>query len=181
MLSTYPLTSPIPTISTERLRLRGHYSTDLAPFTAMFQQPAVYTYLGGQPVPEEDVWTKILRNNGLWPLLGFGYWAVEEKATGHYIGAVGFADYQRAIEPSIKGEPEIGWVLSPQVHGRGYATEAVQAALAWGNRHFTSSRTVCIIDPANTASLRVAAKCGYEPVQLTSYKGQDILLLARPQ
>jgi RimJ/RimL family protein N-acetyltransferase len=181
MLSNHPLSAPIPVLHTERLILRAHCLADLPQFTAMFQLPAFFTFLGGKPVPEEEVWTKVLRNTGQWAILGLGYWAVEEKATGRFIGAVGFADWQRAMEPSIKGEPEIGWLLDPHIHGQGYATEAVQAALLWGTVHFTGCRTVCIIDPENTPSLRVAAKCGYQVVQKTIYKEKPILLLARPQ
>lgn len=181
MLSTYCPTDPIPVLTTERLILRGHRSADLPVFTRFFQMPDFYTFLGGKPLPEEEVWTKILRNNGLWSLLGLGYWAVEEKSTGNFIGAVGFADWQRSIAPSLKGEPEIGWVLDPGIHGKGYATEAVQAALTWGHQHFTAARTVCIIDPENAPSLRVAAKCGYVPVQQTVYKGKSVLVLARSQ
>ncbi|UOQ51583.1 GNAT family N-acetyltransferase [Hymenobacter cellulosivorans] len=181
MLSSYPLTSPIPVIPTARLLLREHRFADLAAFTAIFQKPDFYAFLGGQPLPEEDVWTKLLRNNGHWSLLGFGYWAVEETATGRYIGTVGFADWRRAMDPSLKGEPEIGWVLDPAIHGRGYATEAVAAALAWGEAHFACSRTVCIIDPDNAPSLRVAAKHGYQPIAETIYKEKPIVVLARPQ
>ncbi|PJJ60360.1 GNAT family N-acetyltransferase [Hymenobacter chitinivorans] len=181
MLSSYPLAAPIPVLSTSRLVLREHRFTDLPAFTSIFQKPEFYAFLGGQPQPEEDVWIKILRYNGHWSLLGFGYWAVEETATARYIGAVGFGDWHRALEPSLKGEPEIGWVLDPAVHGRGYATEAVAAALAWGEEHFTCSRTVCIIDPDNAPSLRVAAKHGYQPIAETTYKGKPIIVLSRPQ
>jgi RimJ/RimL family protein N-acetyltransferase len=51
------------------------------------------------------------------------------------VGDIGFADFKRDFEGAekfdLKGLPEMGWVLSPSVHGKGYATEAVSAALAW--------------------------------------------------
>lgn len=168
-----------PTLDTARLRLRGHYASDLAAFAAMWQQPQFYQYLGGQPLPEDEAWTRLLRHAGLWELVGYGYWAVEEKATGHFIGAVGFGEWQRALEPSLKGWPEIGWVLAPHTHGRGYATEAAQAALAWGDAHFTQPRTVCIIDPSNAPSLGLAAKLGYHDFGHTLFKGKPIVLLER--
>jgi RimJ/RimL family protein N-acetyltransferase len=174
-----PHFSAAPRLETERLILRANLPDDLTPFMAMWAEPDFHRHLGGQPITEEEAWTKLLRNAGLWPILGFGYWAVEEQATGRFIGHVGFADFQRAIEPSLKGIPEIGWVLAPAVHGRGYATEAVRAVLAWGDAQFSSRRTVCIIDPANTASLRVAEKCGYHYVAETRYKEHPILLLER--
>jgi RimJ/RimL family protein N-acetyltransferase len=73
-----------------------------------------------------------LRYVGHWSWLGFGYWLVEEKTSGQFVGEVGFADYKREIEPSIDDVPEIGWVLVPAMYGRGYATESVRAAIDWG-------------------------------------------------
>lgn len=169
----------IPVIETARLRLRGHYPSDLPAFLAMWQQPAFYQHLTGTPLPEEEVWTKMLRHVGLWHLQGYGYWAVEERITGAFIGAVGFGEWQRDITPSLKGFPEVGWVLAPHTHGRGYATEAARVALAWGDAHFEQPRTVCIINEGNQASRALAAKCGYQEFSRTVYKGHSIVMLER--
>ena len=104
---------------------------------------------------------------------------VEEKATATPVGEIGFADYKRDMEPSLKGIPEIGWVLASQAHGKGYATEVVRAAVAWGDAHFLSPRTACIIAPENAASIRVAVKCGYQEFNATSYKGKPTLMFIR--
>ncbi len=168
-----------PPIETPRLRLRGYQTSDLPPMLAMWQQPQFYQYLGGQPLPESEVWTRILRSAGLWPLCGYGYWAIEEKATGEFIGAVGFADFRRAISPALGDWPEAGWVLAPHRHGQGYATEAVGAALAWGDRHFPRPRTVCLIDVANEPSLRLAAKLGYQEYARTELGTTPVVLLER--
>lgn len=167
----------IPRLETPRLLLRAHYAADLPASLAMWQQPAFYQFLGGQPLAEEDVWTKMLRHMGAWALLGYGFWAVEDKASGEYLGVAGFGDWQRELAPSLKGCPEAGWVLAPHAHGRGYATEAVGAALAWGEAHLLPPRTVCLIDPANRASLRVAAKFGYREFSRPRYKGAPVVLL----
>jgi len=59
----------------------------------------------------------------------------------------------------------------------GYATEAMTAVLAWaGPAH---PRTVCIIDPDNFASLRVAAKLGYREIGRADYKAQPIVVFER--
>ena len=115
-----------PTIETERLLLRGYRLEDFAQVAAAWADPDVVRYIG-RPSTEEESWARLLRNIALWPLLGYGYWAATEKSTGRYVGDVGFADFKRDIEPSIKGVPEIGWVLARWSHGQGYATESAQA------------------------------------------------------
>jgi RimJ/RimL family protein N-acetyltransferase len=70
-------------------------------------------------------------------------------------------------------------VLAPAVHGKGYASEAAQAVLAWSDAHLTQKRTVCIISPDNLPSLRLAAKFGYQEVAHTLYKEQPIVVLER--
>jgi RimJ/RimL family protein N-acetyltransferase len=112
-------------------------------------------------------------------LLVFGYWVAEEKTTGNVVGEIGFADYKRDLEPSLKNLPEAGWVLASQAQGRGYATEAVRAVVAWGDAHFASARTACIIAPENVASIRVAVKCGYKEFKATTYKGRPTLMFVR--
>ena len=61
-------------------------------------------------------------------MLGFGYWVVEEKTSGKFAGEVGFADYKRDMQSSVKELPE----MAAWAHGKGYATEAAKAALRWG-------------------------------------------------
>src|SRR5580698_334184 len=166
-------------IETERLRLRGHCPADFAVSAAMWADPVVTRHIGGRPQTEEETWSRLLRYAGHWALLGFGYWAVEEKATGSFVGELGFADYKRELQPALHGTPEIGWVLASPAHGKGYATEAVRAAVAWGDAHFPSAGTACIIAPENLASIRVAAKCGYSRPQPATYKGKPTLLFVR--
>ncbi len=166
-------------LETKRLRLRAHRLDDFAPCAAMWADPAVTRYIGGKPLSEEETWTKLLRYIGHWSLLGFGYWAVEEKETGRFLGELGFADFKRDIQPSIKNTPEAGWILSPAAHGKGYASEALGEALAWGDTHFAGSRTVCLIHPENTPSIRLAGKFGYEKLQRTSYKDHPVIMFSR--
>ena len=169
----------VPVIETEHLTLRGHRLDDFVDCAAMWADPVVTRHIGGKPFSEEEVWTRLLRYVGHWSLMGFGYWAIEEKETGDFVGELGFADYKRDIVPSIKGVPELGWVLVSRVHGKGYGTEAVRAAVVWGEAHFGPTRTVCIIHPENLASIRVAQKCGYQEHQRTTYKGHAAIIFDR--
>jgi RimJ/RimL family protein N-acetyltransferase len=145
----------------------------------MWAEPVVVRHTVGKPLTEEESWRRLLSYVGHWAVMGFGYWVVEEKATGKFAGEVGFADYKREIEPSLKGVPEIGWVLASSAHGKGYATEAVRAAVAWGDAKFKLARTACIIAPENAASIRVAVKCGYRELQSTTYKGHPTVMFVR--
>jgi len=169
----------IPLLQTDRLLLRGHYPADLPPLVAMWQVPQFYQYLAPAPLSEEEIWTKMLRHMGFWQLCSYGFWAIEERDTGQFIGVAGFGAGQRAITPSLKGYPEIGWLLAAHTHGRGYATEAAQAVLAWADAHLPEPRTVCLIDVANAPSLRLAAKCGYREFARTDYHGAPVVLLER--
>jgi RimJ/RimL family protein N-acetyltransferase len=169
----------VPTLETERLTLRGHRLDDFAASAAMWADPIVTRHIGGKPLSPEEAWAKILRYAGLWSLLGYGYWAVEEKASGEFAGELGFADFKRDLEPPLGDTPEVGWALVSRVHGKGYATEAVRAAIAWGDQHFGAVRTACLIHPDNIASIRVAEKCGFREYHRTLYKDHEVILLAR--
>ena len=169
----------IPTIETDRLRLRAYRMEDFAPSAQMWSDPVVTRYISGKPLTSEEAWTKMLRNAGMWLVLGYGFWVVEDKATGEFVGELGFADFQRIIEPSIEGMPEVGWVLAQHAHGKGYATEATRAALEWGDRYFGSSRFVCLIQPGNEASFRVADKLGFRVWTSTKYKEHEVVVLTR--
>jgi RimJ/RimL family protein N-acetyltransferase len=169
----------IPLLETERLRLRGPRPADFGDSAALWGDPEVTRFVGGKPLSKEDVWARLLRYVGHWAWLGYGLWVVEEKATGHYVGEVGFANHKRAIEPPLTGLPEIGWVLAPRFHGKGYATEAVRAAIAWGDSHFHAARTACLIHPENARSIRVAEKCGFQQWQVGSYHDRPTLIFTR--
>jgi RimJ/RimL family protein N-acetyltransferase len=170
---------PVPVLETERLILRAHRQSDFDASVAMWADPRVTRYLRDKPFTEEESWTRFLRYLGHWALLGFGYWAAEEKASGAFIGELGFADYKREISPSLKGIPEIGWVLAAHAHGKGYASEAALAVTAWGDAKFGSAQTACIIDPENAASVRVAEKCGYRYSTSTTYHGMPTVMMFR--
>ncbi|HEY1613409.1 MAG TPA: GNAT family N-acetyltransferase [Rhizomicrobium sp.] len=170
---------PANALETDRLALRRHRRSDFGDCQAMWSDSDVMRYLGGRPFTREECWARLLRYAGHWDLLGFGFWAVIEKASGRFAGEIGFANFERDIEPSFDGAPEIGWVFMPWAQGRGYATEAARAVTAWGDAKFGSSRTVCIISPDNVPSLRVAEKSGYRQWGETDYKDSPVVMFER--
>ncbi len=171
--------SRCPVLETDRLILRGHAVADFPDCAAMWADPEVVRHIGGQPSTSEQAWARVLRYVGHWELLGFGFWAVFEKASGRFAGEVGLADFKRDITPPI-GDLETGWVLARWAHGQGFATEALRATLAWSDARFPDRSTACVIEPANAASIRVATKCGYLESTRTTYHGDDIVIFRRP-
>jgi RimJ/RimL family protein N-acetyltransferase len=151
-------------IETERLVLDLHSRDDFSAMADMWADPDTVRFIGGRVGTRQDAWMRLLRYRGLWPLLGYGYWAVREKASGRFAGELGFADFGRDMTPDISGIPEAGWVMASWARGRGFASEALMAALAWLDTT-EQKRSVCIIDPENGPSLRLAGKLGYgDPV-----------------
>jgi RimJ/RimL family protein N-acetyltransferase len=169
----------IPVIETERFMLRGHTLADFEASASMWSDPDVVRFIGGRPFTTDEVWARILRYHGHWALLGYGFWAIEDRATRQFVGEVGFADFKRPIEPPFGDTPEMGWSLAAAAHGRGVASEVVAAAAEWGDARFSQDRTVCIIDPENGASIRVAEKNGFSEVRRTELRGSPTIVFER--
>lgn len=171
----------IPVLQTERLVLRGHSPADFDDCAAMWADPRVVRHIGGRPFSGEEVWALVLRYAGLWTLLGYGYWVVRERGSGEFVGEVGFADFRREVAPPLGELPEAGWIMAARAQGRGFATEAVTAALRWADAHLAAPGTICMIDLGNAASIRVAAKLGYRERGRALYKGEETMVYERPR
>lgn len=168
-----------PRIETERLVLRAHGREDLAAVQATWSDPAVVRFIGGRPCAEDEAWTRLLRYVGHWPLLGYGFWRISDRATDGYLGDVGFFDGRRELGARFDAAPEAGWTLASAAHGRGLASEALTAALAWGDAHLPADRTVCMIHPENAPSLRMAERFGYREFGRAAYKEAPVVLFER--
>jgi RimJ/RimL family protein N-acetyltransferase len=169
----------IPTVETPRLILRAPHPGDFDAAFAIRNEEAVTRFIAGQKATPEEIWGRILRYIGHWQVLGFGFWSIVERASGAVVGEAGFADFHREMTPAFGDTPEMGWILSGAVHGKGYATEAVAAALAWADVHIAHDRTACMINPENVPSLRVAAKVGFRETGAADYRGEPVVLFAR--
>lgn len=168
-----------PELETERLRLRAHRAGDFDDSFALWCDPRVVRYISGRTSTPQQAWSRLMHYAGHWALLGFGYWALVEKTSGTFVGEAGLADFHREIDASMRNVPEAGWVLAPRFAGRGYATEAMQAVLAWSDAQLGAARTVCMIDPQNLASIRVAEKCGYREFARTTFDSGPALFFER--
>lgn len=169
----------VPVLETERLRLRGHVLSDFESSARMWADAGVTRHIGGRPSTREESWRRFMTFPGHWMLMGYGYWLIEERASGAYVGDGGFATFHRDLGAYSFDAPEQGWALTPAMHGKGYATEAAQAMLRWAVQHFRRTDFVCMISPENAPSIRVAEKLGYREFARTDYKGEPSILLRR--
>ncbi len=167
-------------IETDRLVLRPYNTTDFEDYLKMVSDSKVVQFLGGQPMPAEDAWNRLLRYAGHWALFGFGMFAVFERATGFFIGDTGVADFHRGLGQHFDGVGEAAWVFTSESQGRGFAYEAAMAALNWySSSHADRRRTVCLIAPDNRPSLVLAEKLGYVPFGNVIYRGGPFVTLER--
>ena len=169
-----------PRIETERLVLRAFTADDLDAHAAMLGDADVMRFVGGTALPREEAWRRLMATVGMWQLIGIGTWAVELKSDGRMVGNIGFLDVERDMVPSIKGEPEMGWMFSTAAHGQGIAHEACEAALEWADANLGGASYPAIIDAENVASIRLAERLGFQRVGDAVYKDQTISLYRRP-
>lgn len=144
----------IPTLETERLRLRAPCEADFPAEAEFFASQASH-FVGGPKRPDET-WRALAMMLGHWMLRGYGFWGIEDKADGTYLGRVGLWG------PEGWPEPEIGWTLMPHATGKGYATEAALAARAYAYDVLNWPTAISLIDPANVTSEAVARRLGAE-------------------
>jgi RimJ/RimL family protein N-acetyltransferase len=112
-------------------------------------------------------------------MLGYGVWAVEEKAGGGYIGSMGFINARRGMNLPFDDAPEAAWLIAPDRQGQGLAGEGLGAVFAWADTHL--DQTWCMINTPNTISQKVAARLGYRRVGEGNYRGKTIPTYLRPR
>jgi RimJ/RimL family protein N-acetyltransferase len=138
--------TPVPQLNTERLLLRGFEASDLDAYAAMMADPEVTRYLGDpHPLSRADAWRQLAMFAGHWVLRGFGVWAVEERATGTFIGRIG------CWEPEGWPGFELAYTLARPAWGRGYAREGGAAAVPDRTIEFFGSQAVIYRYPDPTA------------------------------
>ena len=143
-------------IGTERLIMRGWRESDLAPWAAMNADPEVRRYLGPlQTFEQAEAW--VLNFQDDLDRYGFGFWALEVRASGEFIGFTGL-DTVDEVMPFTG--VEIGWRLARPAWGHGYATEAALAALAYGFGTMGLPEIVAVTMARNERSRAVMRRIG---------------------
>jgi len=178
---TFDGSGPSPTLTTPRLVLRPHRVEDLADSHALWSDPDVVRFIGGRAMSLEDVWIRLLRHVGQWSVFGWGYFVVRDRTEGTFLGEIGYAEMKRALEPPFDA-PESGLAFRPAAQGQGVAAEALRAVLAFGDQRLPDpGRSVCMIDPANHRSIRLAERHGYRAYATGRYRDADLTLFERPR
>jgi RimJ/RimL family protein N-acetyltransferase len=145
----------IPTITTDRLRLRAFQANDLDSYAAMQANPEVMRYLVmGRTSTRAEVWRTMAASLGGWALRGYGMWACERIYDGKFVGSAG------VFQPLDWPEPEISYSLDQPFWGQGFATEAATAARDWLFEHLPLTRAASFIRPDNHASKHVVERLG---------------------
>jgi RimJ/RimL family protein N-acetyltransferase len=142
-------------LETERLILRTYRLGDFEDHFKLCADPDVMRYLlGGKPLSRFEAWRHMAFLVGHWELLGYGYFAVEEKATGRFIGRIGYTNPE--------GWPgfELGWTIAPEFQGKGFATEGARFLLEYAFNEMGKDRVISVINPDNKPSIKVAERLG---------------------
>lgn len=160
------------TLESERLRFRLFRDSDFATYEQWCARIEIMRYLGGKTFDRIHAWRHFAYLRGHWELLGYGYYAVEEKATGTLIGRVGYTN-----QPGWPGF-ELGWTIIPEFQGRGYATEAARLLLPYAFDTLRQSRVISLIHPDNAPSRRVAEKLGQRVEGETEILTMPVLIYA---
>lgn len=140
-------------LETSRLILRPPVEEDLDGWAGLDADARAVGFIGGLRT-RNQAWMDMATAAGMWSLRGCGLFSVIEKDTGRWVGRVGPWLPQGAIGT------EVGWAISPTVWGKGYATEAAHAAIAWAFDHLGWTDVIHCIDSPNAASIALAERLG---------------------
>ncbi|HET8941140.1 MAG TPA: GNAT family N-acetyltransferase [Rudaea sp.] len=149
-----------PRLETPRLLLRPLQLDDFDAWAELSADAETMRFLGGVQ-PRSVAWRSFLFVAGGWSLQGFAPFSVIEKASGRWIGRVG------PLCPEGWPGTEIGWTIARHVWGRGYASEAAEAATDWAFRTLGWTEIIHCIHADHAASQAVARKLGSSPLRTT--------------
>jgi len=164
-------------IETERLLLRRWREEDLDPYARICADPEVMRYIGGgATIARDRSEAQISHFVRHWDERGFGLWAVEERASGRFIGFVGLVRQDEWTEGEHR--MEVGWRLDRACWGQGLATEGAVTSVRYGFEELGLERIISIIQPENVASRRVAEKAGLTRRGEARWRDSDVVWYA---
>ena len=158
-----------PTLITSRLALRPFTVEDIAPLHRILNQPNILQYFPNPDAPPIERVEKIIKRQLThWKDHSFGWWAVIPHGQDELIGWNGL---QYLPETD---EVEVGYLLSQQFWGRGYATEGAKASIQFGFENFNMGEIIGLTHPENIASQNVLKKCGMQFTNQAEYFGMSL-------
>jgi RimJ/RimL family protein N-acetyltransferase len=148
-------------IETERLIMEPFNPSHRLGLNRMNSDPKVMEFLsGGIPDTLDQTDASIARVQERWKKYGYSWWALILRETGELIGAACLQNLSHK-----EGEPlEIGWRLVPAHHGKGYASEAGQAAADFAFDHIGVDFVKAVCHPDNHASEAVMKRLNMQPL-----------------
>jgi RimJ/RimL family protein N-acetyltransferase len=166
---------PVSELQTARLLLRPWRAEDLNPYARMCADSDVMRYMPKTMTREESS-QQVSQFISHWQERGFGLWAVEEKASGAFIGRIGLMVHDDWPEGEHK--TEVGWILDRPYWGRGLATEGALASVGYGFEELGLERIISITLPENAVSRRVMGKAGLTYRGSTCWRNHDVVWYA---
>lgn len=144
-------------LETDRLILRHQVPADLNDLWALYQDSEITKYIPDAPRSREEAREELewhMNGHPKYPELGL--WATDYKENGKFIGRCGLLPWM------IDGqnEVEVAYTIARDYWGKGLGTEAAQGILNYGFGKLNLSRLICVIEPENIASQKVAEKIG---------------------
>ena len=149
---------------TERLELWQPTMADEQRMFAIVSNPETARHLGPMST-RADHFTRFQRGGGSWFLHGYGSFMVRLKGQPEVIGNCGVFHSYRGLGEDFDDMPEGGWIIAAQYAGKGIAGEAMRAALAWFDAEHGPRTVVCMIEPGNAPSIKLAGKLGFAPTR----------------
>ena len=159
-------------LHTDRLILRPFRADDIDAYSTMCADPEVMEFLSadGSLLSRADAWRQMSMFLGHWELRGYGTWAVEERATGAFVGRIGLH------YPEGWPDRELGWTIARKFWGKGLATEGARAARDHAFGALGWSHLVSLIHPGNQRSARVAERLGQRVHGLAEIRGLHLTM-----
>ena len=149
-------------LQTERLRLRQWRLRDYKVFAEMNADPEVMRFFPA-PLTTEQSNNMADRIQSLITAKGWGLWAVERIADERFLGFVGL--HEPTDDFTFSPCVEIGWRLSRDTWGHGYASEAAKAALEFAFTQLKLAKVMSFTPLANTRSMAVMERIGMHNMQ----------------
>lgn len=146
-------------LTTDRLHLTPFAPEHLEGLNVLDSDPEVMRYISKGAVKTlEETRHGIGRAQTRWAEFGFGWWAVFEHGSDDLIGMAAF----QYIANDPRNPLEIGWRLRPDMQGKGYATEAAQAAVDFGFNVTEVDEIIAVCYPENMPSQKVMQRLGMQ-------------------